>query len=84
MRFFLYKVNESNEMIANMYTLPMLMRPLLLNSVPKCGPDNERNVCNRGKIGRSCGRDSAERTMMVPNECATKDIRDGFKPELSI
>lgn len=66
------------------YTLPILISPLLLNNVPKCGPDNERNVCNRGKIGRSCGLDNAERTIIVPNECATNDIRDGFKPQLSI
>lgn len=68
----------------NKYTLPMLMSPLLLNSVPKCGPDNERNVCNRGRIGRNCGRDNAERTIIVPNECATNEIRDGFRPQLSI
>lgn len=48
--------------------IPILTKPLLLNNVPKCGPDKERNVCNRGRIIRSWGRDNADRTIIVPNE----------------
>lgn len=70
-----YKSNEN---------IPILTKPLLLNNVPKCGPDNERNVCNLGKMGRNCGLDNADRTIIVPNEWATNEIRDGFKPQLSI
>lgn len=64
--------------------IPILTKPLLLKSVPKCGPDNERNVCNRGRNGRNCGRDNADRTIIVPNEWATNEIRVGFKPQLSM
>ena len=34
-----------------MKDLPMLTSPLLLYSVPKCGPDSERKVYIFGKYG---------------------------------
>lgn len=34
-------------------TLPALTNPLVLYSVPKCGPLRLRNVCKRGRSGRN-------------------------------
>lgn len=62
----------------------MLTRPLELYKVPKCGPDKERNVYSLGSNGRICGRDNADRTIIVPNEWATNDIRIGFRPHVSM
>lgn len=62
----------------------MLTSPLVLYRVPRCGPDKDRNVYNRGKSGLICGRDSAERTIMVPKEWATNDIRVGLRPHVSM
>lgn len=64
--------------------IPMLTMFELLYNVPKCGPDKDKNVCSLDKIGRNFGLDKAERTIIVPNECATNDMRDGFIPQLSI
>lgn len=62
----------------------MLTRPLVLYRVPRCGPDSDRNVYKRGRSGRICGRDSAERTIIVPKEWATNDIRVGLRPQVSM
>lgn len=46
----------------------MLTKPLVLNNVPKCGPERDKNVCNRVRSGLICGRDKADRTIIVPSE----------------
>lgn len=58
--------------------------PLELYKVPKCGPDKDKNVCNRGSRGLICGLASAERTIIVPSEWPTKLILDGFRPNASM
>lgn len=50
------------------WNIPILTKPLLLNNVPRCGPDKDKNVFNRGRIGLNWGLDNADRTIMVPNE----------------
>uniref|UniRef100_A0A182TVW9 Uncharacterized protein n=1 Tax=Anopheles melas TaxID=34690 RepID=A0A182TVW9_9DIPT len=57
---------------------PILTSPLELYSVPRCGPDSDRNVCSRDSSGRICGRASADRTMIVPSEWATNEMRLGL------
>lgn len=67
MHFIKLKQRERDKFKMTTPYIPILTKPLLLNSVPMCGPDNERKVCKRGKIERSCGRESADRTIIVPN-----------------
>lgn len=62
----------------------MFTKPLELYIVPRWGPESDKNVCSLGSNGRICGRDKADRTMIVPSECATKDIRDGFSAKDSM
>lgn len=66
------------------FNLPILTSPLVLYNVPKWGPDNDRNVCSRGNNERICGRAKALRTIIVPKECATNEMRVGFSPQVSI
>lgn len=60
-----------------------MTRPLLLYNVPKCGPDKERNVCNRGSKCFICGLVIADLMMMFPKECPMKLILEGFRPHAS-
>lgn len=63
---------------------PALTNPLVLYSVPKCGPLRLRKVCKRGRSGRNCGRVRALRMMMVPKECPMKLTFAGFRPDVSM
>lgn len=63
---------------------PAFTKPLVLYRVPKCGPLKLRNVCKRGRSGRSCGRVRALRMIMVPRECPIKLTFVGFRPEDSM
>lgn len=65
-------------------TLPALTNPLVLYSVPKCGPLRLRNVCKRGRSGRNWGRVRALLMMMVPKECPIKLTFVGFRPDVSM
>ena len=51
---------------------PMLTSPLLLNKVPRWGPDSERNVWSLGRSSAIWGRDIAERIIRLPSECPIK------------
>ena len=51
---------------------PMLTRPDVLNSVPRCGPDSDRNVWSRGSSSAIWGRDIADRIIRLPSEWPMK------------
>lgn len=63
---------------------PALTNPLVLYSVPKCGPLRLRKVCKRGRSGRNWGRVRALLMMMVPKECPMKLTFVGFRPDVSM
>ena len=59
---------------AVMVYLPMLTRPLLLNKVPRWGPDSDRNVWSFGSSSAMAERDIADRIMRLPSEWPMKLI----------